>query len=118
MVRRIMHSLSVIARRPLRMWLPIAAVAALLAFAVPVHATTARRADAVKPTIVLVHGAFADGSSWSPVAMRLQKLGYKVLVPANPLISVAYDAAYLRAILTKISGPVILVGHSYGGVVI
>ena len=113
-----MHSLSVIARRPLRTWLPIAAIAALLAFAVPVHATTARRADAVKPTIVLVHGAFADGSSWSPVAMRLQKLGYKVLVPANPLISVDYDAAYLRAILTKISGPVILVGHSYGGVAI
>ena len=50
--------------------------------------------------------------------MRLQKLGYKVLVPANPLISVDYDAAFLRAILTKISGPVILVGHSYGGVVI
>jgi pimeloyl-ACP methyl ester carboxylesterase len=100
------------------MWLPIAAIAALLAFAVPAHATTARRADAVKPTIVLVHGAFADGSSWSPVALRLQKLGYKVLVPANPLISVDYDAAYLRAILTKISGPVILVGHSYGGVVI
>jgi pimeloyl-ACP methyl ester carboxylesterase len=71
-----------------------------------------------RPTIVLVHGAFADGSSWSAVATRLQRLGYKVLVPANPLISVDYDSSCLRALLTKISGPIVLVGHSYGGMVI
>ena len=113
-----MRSRSLITRRPLRTLLPIAAVAALLALTVSANATTPRQSAAVKPTIVLVHGAFADGSSWSKVAMRLQKLGYKVIVPANPLISVDYDASYLRAILTNISGPVVLVGHSYGGVTI
>jgi pimeloyl-ACP methyl ester carboxylesterase len=72
----------------------------------------------VKPTIVLVHGAFADASSWSGVTERLQRRGYTVVAPANPLRGVASDAAYLRSLLTTISGPIVLVGHSYGGVVI
>jgi pimeloyl-ACP methyl ester carboxylesterase len=73
---------------------------------------------ASKPTIVLVHGAWADGSSWSRVTHRLQDRGYTVDVAPNPLRSVAGDAAYLKAILATISGPVVLVGHSYGGAVI
>ncbi len=75
-------------------------------------------AAAPKPTIVLVHGAWADGSSWSRVAHRLQDRGYTVDVAPNPLRGVAGDAAYLKAILATISGPVVLVGHSYGGAVI
>jgi pimeloyl-ACP methyl ester carboxylesterase len=72
-----------------------------------------------KPTIVLVHGAWADASSWSPVTKQLQREGYQVLVPPNPLRSLSGDAAYLSAFLRdRTSGPVVLVGHSYGGAVI
>ncbi|WP_249999244.1 alpha/beta fold hydrolase [Actinoplanes sp. M2I2] len=71
-----------------------------------------------KPTIVLVHGAFADASGWAGVARILQRDGYPVLAPANPLRSVAGDAAYLSSILATLTGPVVLVAHSYGGVVI
>lgn len=69
-------------------------------------------------TIVLVHGAFADGSSWDEVIKRLQDDGYSVLAPANPLRSVASDSAYLASVLDTIPGPIVLVGHSYGGMVI
>jgi pimeloyl-ACP methyl ester carboxylesterase len=76
-------------------------------------------ADAApKPTIVLVHGAWADNSSWNGVIERLQALGYTVDVPPNPLSGVSSDSAYLSDFLSTISGPVILVGHSYGGFVI
>jgi pimeloyl-ACP methyl ester carboxylesterase len=71
-----------------------------------------------KPTIVLVHGAWADGSSWSRVAWRLQERGYTVLAPPNPLQGLAPDSAYLADFLHTIHGPVILAGHSYGGAVI
>jgi len=71
-----------------------------------------------KPTIVLVHGAFADGSSWNGVVQQLQKDGYAVVAPANPLRSVKTDAAYVADVVKSISGPVVLVGHSYGGAVI
>lgn len=71
-----------------------------------------------KPTVVLVHGAFADASGWSDVVRRLHREGYPVLAPANPLRGVASDSAYLASILQTISGPIVLVGHSYGGVVI
>jgi pimeloyl-ACP methyl ester carboxylesterase len=71
-----------------------------------------------RPTIVLVHGAFADGSSWSGVIQRLQIKGYAVEAPANPLRGVTSDAAYLSSVLAQIEGPVLLVGHSYGGAVI
>jgi pimeloyl-ACP methyl ester carboxylesterase len=81
--------------------------------------TRARTADpGVKPTIVLVHGAFADNSSWGAVVPQLQRLGYTVDVPPNPLRGVSYDSAYLSDFLSTISGPVVLVGHSYGGFVI
>lgn len=72
-----------------------------------------------KPTIVLVHGAWADGSSWDAVTRALQQQGYQVLVPPNTLRGVSDDAAYLASFLAqRTSGPVVLVGHSYGGVVI
>jgi pimeloyl-ACP methyl ester carboxylesterase len=70
------------------------------------------------PTIVLVHGAFADASSWAGVIGELQADGLTVVAPANPLRSVSGDAAYTASVLNQISGPVLLVGHSYGGVVI
>jgi pimeloyl-ACP methyl ester carboxylesterase len=71
-----------------------------------------------KPTVVLVHGAFADASGWSRVINGLQQRGYPVIAPANPLRGLASDAAYLKSFLATIDGPIILVGHSYGGMVI
>jgi pimeloyl-ACP methyl ester carboxylesterase len=71
-----------------------------------------------KPTIILVHGAFADSGGWGPVVERLQGEGHRVIAAANPLRSVAYDAAQVRALVNTIDGPVVLVGHSYGGMVI
>jgi pimeloyl-ACP methyl ester carboxylesterase len=70
------------------------------------------------PTVVLVHGAFADGSSWSGVIERLKRRGVKVTAPANPLRGIEFDSAYTASILRQTSGPVVLVGHSYGGAVI
>ncbi len=71
-----------------------------------------------KPTIVLVHGAFAESSSWSGVITMLVDAGYPTIALANPLRGVAFDCDYLRATLADIAGDVVLVGHSYGGVVI
>jgi pimeloyl-ACP methyl ester carboxylesterase len=73
---------------------------------------------ASKPTIVLVHGAFADSSSWDGVASKLIADGYPVIGAANPLRSVKGDATYVSHIVKGVAGPVILVGHSYGGSVI
>ncbi|WP_227981266.1 alpha/beta fold hydrolase [Nocardia spumae] len=70
------------------------------------------------PTIVLVHGAFADTTSWDGVAENLRGREYRVVVPENPLRGPAYDAAAIEKTLAGISGPVVLVGHSYGGAVI
>lgn len=71
-----------------------------------------------KPTIVLVHGAFADASSWNRVTKRLQREGYTVMAPANPLRGTTSDSAYLASVLATVPGPIVLVAHSYGGVVI
>ncbi|KOV53255.1 alpha/beta hydrolase [Streptomyces sp. AS58] len=76
------------------------------------------RPEQKKPTVVLVHGAFADSSSWNGVVKRLQREGYRVLAAANPLRGLASDAAYVRSVIKGVSGPVVLVGHSYGGAVI
>ncbi|MFE6821966.1 alpha/beta fold hydrolase [Streptomyces sp. NPDC057690] len=81
-------------------------------------APAAGTAKAARPTIVLVHGAFADSSSWGGVTARLQRAGYPVLGLANPLRDLAGDASYLSGVLDSIPGPVVLVGHSYGGAVI
>jgi len=75
-------------------------------------------APATRPTVVLVHGAFAESASWNGVVARLARDGYPVVAAANPLRSVKGDAAFVAAILSSIKGPVVLVGHSYGGAVI
>jgi pimeloyl-ACP methyl ester carboxylesterase len=93
----------------------VAAAAALLASAVPSPAAGAQQAP--KPTVVLVHGAFADASGWRGVIERLGRRGYPVLAPANPLRGVTADAAYLRSFLATVRGPIVLAGHSYGGMV-
>lgn len=80
--------------------------------------STTMHADGPKPTVVLVHGAWADASSWDGVIRRLQDEGYSVIALANPLRSVASDSAYIASVLDTIPGPVVLVGHSYGGMVI
>jgi len=71
-----------------------------------------------RPTIVLVHGAFADASSWNGVIERLQQQGYTVIAPANPLRGVTADSAYTASLLSQVDGSVLLAGHSYGGAVI
>ena len=71
-----------------------------------------------RPNIILVHGAWADGSSWSAVIEDLQAKGYKVTAPQFPLTSLADDVARLRQVLALRDGPTILVGHSYGGQII
>ncbi|MFG1796427.1 alpha/beta fold hydrolase [Nocardia sp. NPDC049149] len=100
----------------------------LTALALGMTATTAcsAKADndvraeqpANKPSVLLVHGAFADGSSWVRVAEKLQQDGYQVTAAAVPLRGLAYDAAYIRSILDAMPGKTLLVGHSYGGAVI
>ncbi|MGY4923656.1 alpha/beta fold hydrolase [Streptomyces sp. 900105755] len=74
--------------------------------------------SAHKPTIVLVHGAFADASSWNGVVDKLLAHDYPVIAVANPLRGLTTDADYVRQIVTSVEGPVVLVGHSYGGSVI
>ena len=73
--------------------------------------------SAAKPTIVLVHGAFAESASWNGVIDRLLAKGYPVIAAATPLRGVRIDSAYVASIIDSIPGPVVLVGHSYGGVV-
>jgi pimeloyl-ACP methyl ester carboxylesterase len=70
------------------------------------------------PTVVLVHGAFADGSSWNGVIERLQAAGLPVIAPAVPLRGIVIDSAYVAGVLGETPGPVVAVGHSYGGAVI
>ena len=74
--------------------------------------------ESANPSVVLVHGAYADGSSWSEVIKRLQGAGVTATAVQNPLISLADDVAHTRRVLTRQSGPVILAGHSFGGTVI
>jgi pimeloyl-ACP methyl ester carboxylesterase len=71
-----------------------------------------------KPTIVLVHGAWADSGSWNAVIQRLQRHGYTVYAPPDPLQGLSYDSATIADFLHTITGPIVLVGHSYGGEVI
>jgi pimeloyl-ACP methyl ester carboxylesterase len=94
-----------------------AAALAALAVAAPAVAKEAGTPSG-KPTVVLVHGAFADSSGWAGVAKELRGKGYPVIAVANPLRSVSGDAQYTASLLKDISGPIVLVGHSYGGSVI
>ena len=93
------------------LWIAVAAAALGLAATPAVAAPD-------KPTIVLVHGAFADGSSWNGVVADLQRDGYTVIAPANPLRGIISDGAYVASVVKSVKGPVVLVGHSYGGAVI
>jgi pimeloyl-ACP methyl ester carboxylesterase len=70
------------------------------------------------PTIVLVHGAFADASTWRRVYDHLARDGHNVLAPPNPLRGIPHDVAYVESVIDQLDGPVVLVGHSYGGAVI
>ena len=70
------------------------------------------------PTVVLVHGAFADSSSWNGVIERLQEKGVLVTAAANPLRGISIDSAYVAGVFEQTPGPVVAVGHSYGGAVI
>ncbi|MEV6137903.1 alpha/beta hydrolase [Nocardia sp. NPDC051990] len=94
-----------------------ACIAALTLASTPILAAAPAAAEPL-PTIVLVHGAFADTTSWNGVAATLRDHGYQVVVPDNPLRGPANDAAAIQRTLDTISGPVVLVGHSYGGFVI
>ena len=112
--------LTTLSRRTAGVFGTLGLLSLLLTF--PLRAAGAANGDppsgGPKPTIVLVHGGWADASSWDKVARRLQDHGYTVIAPANPLRGVQYDSAYLSSVLATISGPIVLVGHSYGGVVI
>lgn len=97
----------------------LAAAAAAVSLAGATQAQPAAKADA-QPVrnVVLVHGAFADGSGWRPVYDELTARGYRVSIVQNPLTSLADDVAATRRVLKRQDGPAILVGHSYGGAVI
>jgi pimeloyl-ACP methyl ester carboxylesterase len=100
-----------------------AAVLAVVALLVPLWVGGLASAnpspgDGPRPTIVLVHGDWADGSSWSGVIERLQRRGFTVVAPPNPLRGLSSDAPYLASFLQTIPGPIVLVAHSYGGFVI
>src|ERR671917_2173606 len=71
--------------------------------------------EAVTPTVVLMHGAFAESASWNGVIADLHRRGYTAIAVANPLRGLKEDAAYLRSVLDSLSGPVVVAGHSYGG---
>lgn len=111
--------------RRLAAWFAVATFIALLVGlgasapnAVRGNAAASAAERPMKPTIVLVHGAWADSSSWSNVVAKLQRLGYPVRVPPVPLRSLAGDSASVAAFIATIPGPIVLVGHSYGGGVI
>lgn len=89
-----------------------------LAITTALATTCLAHAADVKPTVVLVHGAFADSSSWNGVVKILEKDGYPVIAAANPLRGVASDAQSVASIVKSVKTPVVLVGHSYGGAVI
>lgn len=112
--------------RPKSRWMITLAAGAAVALAAvfgisptsTAEAHDAARGGKSKPTVVLVHGAFADSSGWSAVGTALQAEGYPVIAFSNPLRGVEYDSNYLRDFLGTIEGPVVLVGHSYGGALI
>ena len=98
-------------------WLAAAAIGLVALFAAG-SASTANLGQTAKPTVVLVHGAWADASGWNGVIAELHEDGYPVIAPANPLRSLSGDSAYITSVLAQTPGPLALVGHSYGGAVI
>ncbi|MGW4073244.1 alpha/beta fold hydrolase [Streptomyces asiaticus] len=106
------------ARGRIRARVAAAGCAVAVCAAVAAPATAEDDAAGRKPTVVLIHGAFADGSSWNGVIQRLERRGYPVIAPANPLRGLTTDSAYIASVLHSVKGPIVLVGHSYGGAVI
>jgi pimeloyl-ACP methyl ester carboxylesterase len=106
-----------VSRKRRRSW-SIIALVLLAAIPSAMSASASTYATAAKPTVVLIHGAFADASAWNGVISRLQKDGYPVIAPANPLRSLSGDSAYIKSVLEQTPGPLVVVGHSYGGAVI
>ena len=104
--------------RPRAVALLLSVLALLTAGLAPAYSTPERHTAATKPTIVLVHGSWADASSWAGVITKLLSDGYQVRALPNPLRSLSGDAASVRAFLDTLTGPVVLVGHSYGGAVV
>src|SRR5947209_13201654 len=96
----------------------ILAVGLGLSVTAPAAASDGQDQQGPKPTIVFVHGGWADSSSWNQEITNLERRGYPVIAPADPLRDLASDSAYVRSVLQTISGPIVLVGHSYGGAVI
>ncbi|MDQ1716510.1 MAG: hypothetical protein QOE89_463 [Pseudonocardiales bacterium] len=94
------------------------AVAVISGSAASGQASPIKTGSATKPTIVIVHGGWADSSGWGGEISRLTKAGYPVIAPANPLRGLTSDSDYIRSVLQTITGPIVLVGHSYGGAVI
>lgn len=116
-----MPTKTTLSSRPARVGAIVITVAALLSGATTLSASAASPSSArhaAKPTVVLVHGAWADSSSWNAVVRRLIHDGYPVTAFATPLQSLSGDSKALRGLLASITGPVVLVGHSYGGAVI
>jgi pimeloyl-ACP methyl ester carboxylesterase len=113
-VRRIASTLEDSPGRSAAVLTVLAAATAVLA---PVPSSAGEAAMA-RPTVVLVHGAFAESSSWNGVAAKLLAQGFPVVAAANPLRGVKSDASSLAGVLDSIKGPIVLVGHSYGGTVI
>lgn len=110
-----------LARRRTQLVVVAAATAVLTSAAIATGAATGattREPAGPRPTIVLVHGGWADSSGWDAEISNLTELGYPVVTIANPLRSLTGDSDYVRARLAQISGPIVLVGHSYGGAVI
>ncbi|MFD3825662.1 alpha/beta fold hydrolase [Streptomyces sp. NPDC058625] len=103
---------------PLAVLLPAAALMAAGPSVASESAGGGEPREGARPTIVLVHGAWADASGWNEVMRSLQAQGFPVVAASNPLRSLSGDAAYLADRLKSIKGPVVLVGHSYGGAVI
>jgi pimeloyl-ACP methyl ester carboxylesterase len=114
-----------IRRRLQKRQVVIGGIAAVLALGTGLSLATAASAsnghhssNDVKPTIVLVHGGWDNSTGWNAVVDKLQDRGFAVIAPANPLRGLSSDAAYVSSVLDTIQGPIVLVGHSYGGAVI
>jgi pimeloyl-ACP methyl ester carboxylesterase len=117
--------LNVASMKRARSWALLPAIAVAVAFALVVGQLTPAEAsrrsprdDGGRPTVVLVHGDWADGSSWNAVTEQLIDRGYHVVVPPNPLRGPTEDSAYLKSFLETIQGPIVLAAHSYGGFVV
>ncbi|GAA4264156.1 alpha/beta fold hydrolase [Dactylosporangium darangshiense] len=105
-------------RAPRRALAALATALTALGIVFLANSASAQGTTTPKPTVVLVHGAFADASGWEGVITRLRHDGYPVIAPATPLRGLSSDAAYIASVVKSVTGPVILVGHSYGGAVI